>query len=330
MGASAPCVLGWGVIAAPGRGVEPLRAAAARPAAAPLPADAENAFTVPDSDPAAELGFRGLRPLSRASRLACVAAADALKHPKPPPAARERRAVVLGTRWGSIEPLLGFERMIVREGPRLVNPAHFPNVVVNVHAGYLGIFFSMAGPNVTRCGPVAGLEALGEASDLLSLDRADCVLAGGVDDLGPSLLAALRGSQPPPGEGAAVLLLGRAGLQGHAPLARLGGFYSAPAASADDLANARREAVGRALEYAGAAAGEVAVAWCTGADFPATAGPGPAVVHRLDRVTGACGAASGALAAAMAAADAADLAAVTMATAFAPEGAQCAAVMLSP
>jgi len=329
MGAAAPSVLGWGTLAAPGRGVGPLRAAAADTRAA-LPADGGTAFTVPGSDPAAALGLRGLRPLSRASRLACVAAADALAHPEPPPAAPERRAVVLGTRWGSIEPLLGFERMALREGPRRVNPARFPNVVVNVHAGYLGILFAMAGPNVTLCGPVAGLEAVGQASDLLVLDRADCVLAGGTDDLGPSLLAAMRGSHPTPGEGAALLLLGRAGLEGRAPLARLGGVHSCVAARGDDVAAARREAIGGALEHAGVDPGEVAVAWCTGADLPAGAGCAPAVVHRLERVTGACRAAGGALSAAMAAADAGDLEAVTMATAFAPDGAQCAAVMLSP
>ncbi|MBA2357319.1 MAG: hypothetical protein H0V84_02690 [Actinobacteria bacterium] len=50
--------------------------------------------------------------------------------------------------------------MAADEGPALVNPSHFPNVVVNARAGYLGILFGLAGPNVTLCGPGTGLEAV--------------------------------------------------------------------------------------------------------------------------------------------------------------------------
>ena len=66
--------------------------------------------------------------------------------------APERCAVVLGTRFASIEPLVEFNRVAVTDGPGLVNPSSFPNVVVNAHAGYLGILFGLAGPNVTLCG----------------------------------------------------------------------------------------------------------------------------------------------------------------------------------
>lgn len=158
------------------------------------------------------LKLRGLRPLARASRLACVAAAEALGHPGPLPAAPERCAVVLGTRFASIEPLVEFNRSAVTDGPGLVNPSSFPNVVVNAHAGYLGILFGLAGPNVTLCGETAGLEALHQAFDLLELGRTDAVLAGGVESYGETLLEGLRrtGSDEPQ-EAAAFLVLGREG-----------------------------------------------------------------------------------------------------------------------
>ena len=50
----------------------------------------------------------------------------------------------------------------------------------------------LAGPNVTLCGEAAGLEALGQALDLLELGRADAVLAGGVEAYGETLYEGLR------------------------------------------------------------------------------------------------------------------------------------------
>jgi 3-oxoacyl-(acyl-carrier-protein) synthase len=166
-----------------------------------------------DFDVTEHLALRGLRPLARASQLACVAAAAALRHPEPLPATPERCAVVLGTRFASIEPLVEFNRVAVTDGPGLVNPSSFPNVVVNAHAGYLGILFGLAGPNVTLCGEAAGLEALGQALDLLELGRADAVLAGGVEAYGETLFEGLRraGAEEPK-EAAAFVLLSRDGL----------------------------------------------------------------------------------------------------------------------
>ena len=166
-----------------------------------------------DFDVSEHLQLRGLRPLARASRLACVAAAAALRHPEPLPATRERCAVVLGTRFASIEPLVEFNRAAITDGPALVNPSSFPNVVVNAHAGYLGILFGLAGPNVTLCGETAGLEALGQALDLLELGRAEIVLAGGVEAYGDMLFEGLRrAGEEEPEEAAAFVLVGREGM----------------------------------------------------------------------------------------------------------------------
>lgn len=290
-------VVGVGALAAPGRGVAALRAALAH---GPTTARRVN-------DPAGELRMRGLRPLSHASRLACVAAADALGHPDPPPGTRERRGVVLGTRWGSIEPLVEFERTARRDGAHLVSPARFPNVVVSAHAGYLGILFGLAGPNVTLCGPAAGLEAVGEAVDMLALDRADHVLAGGTDDLGASIAACLDD----PGEAAAALLLAREPASDRATLARVTGVASRPAKGD------RRELIA-ALDGADRAER----LWWSGDPPPITS----AVQHALAPVTGDCRAANGALAAVLAASDVAELGVPVLVTAFPADGTQAAAL----
>ena len=196
-------VLGVGCIAAPGIGPDALSAAGqdGRPRC------------VRDLDEAVyALGLRGVRPLSRAARLAAVAAAAALGRPTPLAVPPDRCAVVLGTRFASIEPLVEFNRSSALDGPALVSPSSFPNVVVNAHAGYLGILFGLAGPNVTLCGADAGLEALAYALDLLQLGRADLVLAGGVEALGETLTEGLRRSGvADPGEAAAFVLLAASG-----------------------------------------------------------------------------------------------------------------------
>jgi 3-oxoacyl-[acyl-carrier-protein] synthase II len=197
-------VLGLGCIAAPGYGPAALAAGAGVGGAGPR--------RVEDFDPTDYLELRGLRPLARASQLACVAASAALGAPKALPAVAERCAVVVGTRFASIEPLVEFDRVAATDGPALVNPSSFPNVVANAHGGYLGILFGLAGPNVTLCGAEAGLEALALGLDLLELGRAEAVLAGGVEALGETLLEGLRRTGvEAPGEGSAFILLGRDG-----------------------------------------------------------------------------------------------------------------------
>jgi len=296
-------VTGIGAVSACGVGAGALLSPPERPAN-----DAPR--TIDDLDAAGILGMRGLRPLSRASLLAAVAAAEALGHPADAPGDPVRRAVVVGTRWASLEPLFQFEQTAARDGPGLVNPAHFPNVVVNAHAGYLGILFGLAGPNMTLCGPGSGLEAIGAACDLLSLGRADYAVAGGVESLGEVILEGLgrngRGkSDGPPGEAGAFLLIAR-GAVGGVPVAA---FASGPRA-------ARNELVARALAEAGLAPDEIGAAWSAGE------APEGLPVQRIEELTGDCGGAGGALAAVAAAAGAAASGEPALAAALPPSGTQ--------
>ncbi|HEY2937792.1 MAG TPA: beta-ketoacyl synthase N-terminal-like domain-containing protein [Gaiellaceae bacterium] len=271
--------------------------------------------TIADFDPAGSLRMRGLRPLSRASLLACVAAGAALGHPGEPPGEPERRAVVLGTRWASLDPLFEFEQTAARDGPSLVNPAQFPNVVVNAHAGYLGILFGLAGPSVTICGPGAGLEAIGRARDLLLLDRADYALAGGVEALGEPLLRGLeQTAAEPPGEAAAFLLLAREE-PGLPAVARLASYTSAPLPRSEGL-------IEQALELAALRPEDVRALW--------TAGRAPARLRGLpgpSRVGAGFGGAGGAMAAVAAAHAVAETSAPTVAATFPPEGTQSVLVL---
>ena len=304
-------VLGWGAIASGGVGES---------AFTPAPVSGFGARVVEEFDVAAHVRMRGLRPLGRASRLACVAAASALDHPRPLAVDGSRCAVVVGSRWGHIDPLFDFEHSAAVDGPSLVNPSQFPNVVANVHAGYLGILFGLAGPNATLCGSGAGLEAIGYALDLIDLGRAETVLAGGVEALGPALLEAGRrnANGAAPGEGAAFLLLGRAD-GGPTPLAEVAALATAPSWPA---------ALESALEEAEVEPDELAGAFVVSPQPLALRVPEP--ILSITELAGECQAASGALAAAAAAAAVVRTRRPAVAASLGDTGTQCAIVLRPP
>ena len=337
------CILGWGCIAAPGYGPEQIDRALSDGWTAPA-ANGEWSladgrvphiraiadFTVTDF-----LQMRGLRPLSRATLLGCVAAGAAVGHPRRLPGPTAGHAIVVGTRRGSIEPLVEFNQRAMATGPHLVNPAHFPNVVANVHAGYLGILFAFAGPNVTVCGASAGLEAIALAGDLLRLDRASYVLAGGVEALGATILHGLERAGElaeglVPGEGAAFLVLGRESTVERPALAQLGGWAVSTAHSAADLARARAAAVTNALAAARTALTTIGTVWLTGAKVDRT-GLGTDFselpTRTLRSACGDCEAVDGALAAVMAAFEVRRRRVPALIAAFPPIGNQVAAVI---
>ena len=329
-------VLGVGAIAAPGYGAASI-AATWRDGwiLPPAPSDWSIAGRADqplglhaDLQPARYVKLRGMRPLSRASQFGCIAAAAALDVPSALPFDSDDLGVVLGTRWGSIEPLAEFDRSAALNGPHLVNPAQFPNVVVNAHAGYLGVLFGLAGPNVTLCGAGAGMEAIVHAIDLLDLGRADALLAGGAEALGRTLLhgqahsgALDRGD--PPGEGAALLLLSRR-VADRPVLARIVGWASATALHPDQVEEARTAVLRQAL--GGQPPNLIETVWHAGSatDVWVALGIPSERVRAIGRVTGDCQAATGALAAAVAVEQVRAQAGPALATSFPAIGVQSA------
>jgi len=137
-------------------------------------------------DPLAFLGKKGLRELDRSTRLICSAAKLALDD------ARlvitddnsDRVGVSVGATFGSLHSISQFDRVGLTEGPRYVNPSHFPNTVINSPASQVSIRFGIKGFNTTISnGFCAGMDSLIYACDFLRLNRADEVLAGGVEEL---------------------------------------------------------------------------------------------------------------------------------------------------
>ena len=141
---------------------------------------------ISDFQPESLLGPKGLRNLDRTTLLSLVAAKLAIDdaHLNITPDNSHDIGVVLGSTMGSVKSISDFDLVGLREGPRSVNPAHFPNTVINSPASHVAIRFGLRGLNSTiSTGFTAGHDALGYALDMLRLGRVKTLLVGGVEEL---------------------------------------------------------------------------------------------------------------------------------------------------
>lgn len=134
------------------------------------------------------LGEKGLRTLDRATKLVLSAAKLALDDAGlKSPLSEElslRTGVSLGSTLGSVWSISEFDKEGLREGPRSVNPALFPNTVINAPASQISIRYNIKGFNTTiSTGFAASLDAIDYAVNFIRLYDYDIVLAGGVEEL---------------------------------------------------------------------------------------------------------------------------------------------------
>ena len=141
---------------------------------------------VSDFQPEAYLGSKGLRNLDRTTLLAMAAAKLAIDDARLEITDSNRSdiGVVLGSTMGSVKSISDFDVEGLRAGPRCVNPACFPNTVINSPASHVAIRLGLKGLNSTiSTGFTAGIDACGYALDMLQLERARILIAGGVEEL---------------------------------------------------------------------------------------------------------------------------------------------------
>ncbi|MEU1806351.1 beta-ketoacyl synthase N-terminal-like domain-containing protein [Streptomyces sp. NPDC019937] len=186
------------------------------------------------------------------------------------PGVGEHTGIALGTSTGSAQSIMDFTRdSLVGAKPFFVDPARFPNTVMNCAAGQSAIWHGLKGPNTTIAGGrAAGLLTLRYALRLQRAGRARTVLCGAVEEF-TSARAWLEwhtraddDTTAVLGEGAAVWLLetadearehGRGGLADVAGVEF--GFATDPTAARTALA----DAVTRLLDRTGTAPGDVRV-----------------------------------------------------------------------
>jgi len=141
---------------------------------------------ISDFDASEYLGKKGLRSLDRSTKLICSAGKLAIDDANLTITEENTNeiGVVVGTTLGSVYSISEFDKEALREGPRYVNPAAFPNTVINSPASQVSIKFNIKGFNTTiSTGFTASLDSIGYAIDFLNFDRAKVILAGGVEEM---------------------------------------------------------------------------------------------------------------------------------------------------
>lgn len=146
----------------------------------------EKAGSAREFDTAGALGTKGTRTMDRTTALAVYSCGGALSQSGlKDRILPERLGMVMGTSTGSIRSASEFVAETWRqERPYLVNPALFPNTVMNCAAGSCAIWHKMAGPNSTiAAGSNSGILAMRYASLCLKLGYADALVVGAVEEL---------------------------------------------------------------------------------------------------------------------------------------------------
>ncbi|MFE7558214.1 beta-ketoacyl synthase N-terminal-like domain-containing protein [Kitasatospora sp. NPDC057500] len=269
----------WSTVSPYGVGSEAFRAGvrAGRSAIGALdPAAWPGPFTegalVPGFSVAEHVGRKGTRTMDRVTAIAVTAVGLLLADGGPEPASRtEETGLVLGTGSGSVQSIMNFTRdSLEGERPYHVDPARFPNTVMNRAAGQSAIWHGIKGPNTTIAGGrLTGLTALSYAMRLHRGGHCARVLCGAAEEYSEQRAwLEWHGRDgddrtSPLGEGGAVFLLETAqdaraaGRRARAHL--LATRFRAFAAPSDARA-ALAQCVREALERAGARAEDVYLA----------------------------------------------------------------------
>ncbi|MGP3990905.1 beta-ketoacyl synthase N-terminal-like domain-containing protein [Streptomyces sp. 3N207] len=141
---------------------------------------------VPDFDVRAVLGRKGTRSMDRITGMAVSAVGQLLTDDAEERlgGVGERTGLALGTSMGSAQSMMDFTRdSLTSSRPYLVDPARFPNTVMNCAAGRSAIWHRLRGPNATVAGGRAtGLLSLRYALRLCKAGRAPAMLCGAVEE----------------------------------------------------------------------------------------------------------------------------------------------------
>lgn len=146
----------------------------------------KTAGEIKDFTPQDFLGTKGLRSLDRSTKLIASATSLALDDAALVVSEENTQDIgfVAGNTLGSVNSICEFDKDTLVDGPQYVNPALFPNTVINSPASQVSIRFNIKGFNTTiSTGFSASLDAVKYAVDFLRLGRAKVVLAAGVEEL---------------------------------------------------------------------------------------------------------------------------------------------------
>jgi 3-oxoacyl-[acyl-carrier-protein] synthase II len=326
---TAVAITGWSALTSAGIGPEAVAAALAQTNGGLHPGHevahlyehrlpAQTGHALVDFDVRDHLDRKGTSFLDRCTSLVLVTCGHALTDSalEVDDETRDRIGVMLGTTSGSLRSMSDYTReTLIEERPYLVNPALFPNTVINCAAGQTAIRYGLRGVNSTlAAGQIAFPAVLRYAARTLRRRGADALVAGAVEEFTPhrawvTHLTQAQDAGLPVGEGSAVFVVERAeearraGRHVDAEVLAAVTAFCPTNGQRDGLAKGFAACVRRALDQAGVEPGEVALVAAGAAGGVEEAVLAEALGRdvetiRVKSVFGECDAASGALQAA--------------------------------
>ena len=133
-------------------------------------------------DPSEVMDRVEARKLDRAEQFALIAAREAWKDAGAPEMDKERLGVVIASGIGGVTTLLDQYDILREKGARLVSPHTVPMLMPNGPAANVGLELqAKAGVHTPVSACASGAEAIGYAFEMISNNRADVVVSGGVE-----------------------------------------------------------------------------------------------------------------------------------------------------
>ena len=124
--------------------------------------------------------------LDRASALALAGCALALRDADLQGPFDSDFGIALGTQFGAVETMRGFEGILAEKGAKSVSPLLFSHSYFNSPISVCAIEWGLKGWHGTLCGPDALRDAVIAARDAIFLGHATRMLGGGVEALSPA------------------------------------------------------------------------------------------------------------------------------------------------
>lgn len=123
-----------------------------------------------------------MRRLDRSEQFALIASREAWKDAGAPEIAKERLGVVIASGIGGVITLLDSYDTLKTKGARLVSPHTVPMLMPNGPAANVGLELgARAGVHTPVSACASGAEAVGYALEMIRTNRADIIVAGGVE-----------------------------------------------------------------------------------------------------------------------------------------------------
>ncbi len=123
-----------------------------------------------------------MRRLDRSEQFALIASREAWKDAGAPEVAKERLGVVIASGIGGVITLLDSYDTLKNKGARLVSPHTVPMLMPNGPAANVGLELgARAGVHTPVSACASGAEAVGYALEMIRANRADIIVAGGVE-----------------------------------------------------------------------------------------------------------------------------------------------------